>query len=552
MRLISIILVLLLSCTTVRKNEFFDTEDIKSSQKLVGLEFSNAEVDTMLNYLSRNRQGIDSLRKYPVPYDVAPALWFDPLPDNFQLPESGPDRIFFESTNVKTPGSDTEIAFLPIHSLAKLLRDGSLTSEKLTQIYLDRLKTFGDTLEAVITITEDLAMRQARKADRELAEGIDRGYLHGIPYGLKDLIAVPDYPTTWGAYPYKDQIIDEKGTVVKKLEEAGAVLVAKLTSGALARGDVWYGGKTKNPWNLEQGASGSSAGPGSAVGAGLVAFAIGTETWGSILSPSIRCGITGLRPTYGAVSRHGVMALSWTMDKVGPMARDALDCALILSAIKGEDDHDRTLHDFALSFEEPADLSGYRIGYFEELFENDSSDVSSNQESTLDKLRELGAELEPVEMITDHPFSVFDIILRAEAGSFFDTLVLKHHDRTLVQQQGSSRANSLRQSRFIPAVEYLQANRHRKILIEAFHELIKDYDFLVAPVRSGQLSLTTNLTGHPAIAVPDGFDEDGHPTAFVLVGNLFGEGKLLEAAYLFQKSTDFDEAHPPMFSNTQE
>jgi Asp-tRNA(Asn)/Glu-tRNA(Gln) amidotransferase A subunit family amidase len=350
--------------------------------------------------------------------------------------------------------------------------------------------------------------------------------------------------------PYKDQQLEEKAAIVQKLEDAGAVLIAKLTSGALARGDVWFGGKTKNPWDLKQGASGSSAGSASATAAGLVGFSIGTETLGSIISPSTRCGVTGLRPTFGAVSRAGGMSLSWTMDKVGPICRSAQDCAIVFNVIKGKSntiEKDHVVVDYPFGFNPSTNLAGYKIGYFKALFDKDTSKVGSNNQETLEIIRKLGAELIPISIPDSIPFDVFDIILRAEAGAFFDELVREHKDRTMVEQDKRSRANSLRQSRFISAVEYLQANRHRNILIEKFNKTISEFDIIVSPTYGRNQSLITNLTGHPAISIPNGFDKLGHPTSITLIGNLYDEGPILEAAYLFQEATAYDEQHPERF-----
>jgi Asp-tRNA(Asn)/Glu-tRNA(Gln) amidotransferase A subunit family amidase len=318
----------------------------------------------------------------------------------------------------------------------------------------------------------------------------------------------------------------------------------------LARGDVWFGGKTRNPWDLKQGASGSSAGSASATSAGLVAFAIGTETLGSIIAPSSRCGVTGLRPTFGSVSRAGAMTLSWSMDKAGPICRSAQDCALVFIAMKGTDaarDTDRSVMNYEVGFNPPADLKGYRIGYFKKLFDKDTTKNKSIHEATLQKLRDLGADLHEVSLPDSIPYAAFDIILRAEAGAFFDELVREHRDRLMSEQDKDSRANSLRQARFITAVEYLQANRHRKVLIEKFNKMISSYDFVVAPSNGRNISLATNLTGHPAIAIPNGFDAKGHPTSITFLGNLYDEGPLLEAAYILQQATEFEEKHPEMF-----
>ena len=540
-------ILLLAGCSSGKK---ITKNDVDSAQKLIGLEFNEKEKTTMQEYLKDNLSGYDSMRKIHLDYDLVPASYFDPKPDQFRFRAQARESDWKLKVLTELPASDDEIAFLTVSQLGPLLKSGKITSMRLTRIYLERLKKYKDTLQAVVTITEDLALRQAAAADVALAKGIYLGPLHGIPYGIKDLFAVPGYPTTWGAEPYKDQTINATAAVVKKLDAAGAVLVAKLVSGALARGDVWFGGKTKNPWDLKQGASGSSAGSASATAAGLVAFSIGTETLGSIISPSSRCGATGLRPTFGSVSRYGAMSLSWSMDKAGPICRSAQDCAIVFNVIRGSDsdgEKDRSVVDYSFAFRPPQDLKGYKIGYLKKLFDKDTSRTHAPDTLTLNLLKSLGAELHEVKLPDSVYFNAFDIILRAEAGSFFDELVREHRDRLLSEQDPGSRANSLRQSRFISAVEYLQAYRHRKILIEKFNKMIAPYDFIVGPENGNNLSMITNLTGHPAIAIPNGFDKRGRPTSFVLIGNLYDEGPMLEAAYLIQEVTPHEEKHPEIF-----
>lgn len=542
------VLILLLFACNAGKN--ISTRDVKAAERLFGIEFSGTEQKTMLGYLSDNRAGYDSMRKMKLDYDLAPASYFDPRPDHFKQRQRSNGSEWRLPESVQLLDKDEDIAFLSVAQQGVLLKSGKITSTRLTKIYLERLKKY-DTLKAVVTITESLALKQAAAADAELSTGKYRGPLHGIPYGIKDLFAVPGYPTTWGAEPYEKQVIAETAAVVKKLEDAGAVLVAKLTSGALARGDVWFGGQTKNPWDLKQGASGSSAGSASATSAGLVAFSIGTETLGSILAPSARCGATGLRPTFGAVSRAGAMSLSWSMDKAGPICRSAQDCAIVFDAIRGTSgsmEKDRAVVDYAFGFRPPKDLTGYKIGYFSKLFERDTFRSKNSNTAMLEAMKALGAELHPIEIPDSVHFNAFDIILRAEAGAFFDELVREHRDRLMSEQDEDSRANSLRQSRFISAVEYLQAYRHRKILIEKFNKILAPYDFVVGPENGRNLSLITNLTGHPSMAIPSGFDKQGRPTSFILIGNLYDEGPVLEAAYLLQQATDHEEKHPPMFA----
>ena len=491
------------------------------------------------------------MRALPLNDAVTPALYFDPRPDNFTQKKRNGSSDWKNTDMVSLPPTDEAIAFMTVAQLSSLIKQKKLTSTRLTNIYLDRIKKFKDTLSCVVTVTEELALKQAQQADTEMTEGKYRGPLHGIPYGIKDLFAVPGYKTTWGAEPYQNQILDEKSEVVRRLQEAGAVLVAKLTSGALARGDVWFGGKTKNPWDLLQGASGSSAGSASAIVAGLVAFSIGTETLGSILSPSTRCGATGLRPSFGGVSRAGAMTLSWSMDKAGPICRSAQDCAMVFEIIRGKNpaaEKDRAVVDYDFIFNPSIDLKNYKIGYAKKMFDEDTTSTGSNNAATRKILQELGADLKEVTIPDQVPYDVFDIILRAESGAFFDELVRSHKERELSEQDKESRANSLRQSRFIPAVEYLQANRYRKVLIEKFNSVITDYDFIVVPANGKNQSLLTNLTGHPAISIPTGFDKKGHPTSVILIGNLYDEGPILEAAYIIQQATDFEEKHPLYFS----
>ncbi len=402
-------------------------------------------------------------------------------------------------------------------------------------------------MECVITLTEELALQQARQADEEIATGHYRGPLHGIPWGAKDLLATKGVKTTWGAKPYQDQIIDVDATVVRRLKEAGAVLIAKLTMGALAWGDVWFGGKTRNPWNLEQGSSGSSAGSAAATSAGLVGFSIGTETWGSIVSPSTRCGVTGLRPTFGRVSRYGAMALSWSMDKIGTIGRSVEDCALVFEAITGSDGQDLTVVDLPFNWNPSLPLKDIRIGYLKKAFEEDYSS-QKNDEAVLRVLRSLGVELIPLEL-PQLPVDSLSFILDAEAAAAFDELTRSGRDDLLVRQQPRAWPNAFRQARLIPAVEYIQANRIRTLLLQAMAEKMKDLDVYVAPSFGGNNLLLTNLTGHPAVVVPNGFDEKGSPTSISFIGDLFEEAKALRVAKAFQEATDFHLQHPKIRDN---
>jgi Asp-tRNA(Asn)/Glu-tRNA(Gln) amidotransferase A subunit family amidase len=371
--------------------------------------------------------------------------------------------------------------------------------------------------------------------------------LHGIPYGIKDLMSVPGYPTTWGAMPYKVQRLEETAHVVQKLTEAGAVLIAKLTSGALAMGDVWFGGTTRNPWNLKRGSSGSSAGPASATAAGLVAFAIGTETLGSIVSPATRCGVTGLRTTYGRVGRTGTMALSWSMDKIGPICRNALDCAIVLHAIHGPDAGDPATTSIGFIYKPLSSLKGLKIGYLKNLFDQNSQ-TRTTDSVALAAFRDLGADLIPVELPDQFPVNAMRIILSAEAAAAFDNLTLSNRDSLLNAQNDYDWPNTFRTARLIPAVEYIQANRIREQLIIETNRVLVGFDLIIAPSFGGNQLTLTNLTGHPCLVLPNGFDKNNNPLSISLIGNLFREDILCEAGALYQEKTRIYRKKPSFFS----
>jgi Asp-tRNA(Asn)/Glu-tRNA(Gln) amidotransferase A subunit family amidase len=522
-------------------------EMIAQAEKIAGLEFTDEQREAMVQGLNRNAEAYAQLRTVELSNAVAPAIRFDVTVPGRPAPASRPKaarRARRTGPAVKRPANLEEVAFWPVTRLAELVRTRQVTSLELTRLYLDRLKRHGPTLECVVTLTEERALEQARQADAEIAAGRYRGPLHGIPWGAKDLLAVRGYPTTWGASPYRDQVIDMDATVVRRLDEAGAVLVAKLTLGALAQGDVWFGGKTRNPWNLEQGSSGSSAGSAAATVAGLVGFSIGTETLGSIVSPSTRCGATGLRPTFGRVSRHGAMALSWTMDKIGPICRSVEDCALVLEAIHGPDGFDLTVHDAPFDWNPDTRLRDLRIGYLKSGFDQEREQKPFD-DAVLDVLRSLGAELVPFELPDTVPVDALRIILTAEAGAAFDELTRSGRADLM---ENSSWPNTFRQARFIPAVEYIQANRVRALLMAALDEAMRDLDVVVAPSYARNLLLTTNLTGHPVVVLPNGFTEAGTPVSISFVGKLWGEAEALAAAKAYQDATDFHLKRPPLFS----
>ncbi|MDP6578716.1 MAG: amidase [Candidatus Marinimicrobia bacterium] len=523
----------------------FRKSSIRQAEKLSGLQFGSADRKLMMEDLSGNLEKYEGIRNLKIPNSVQPSIQFNPTPIGVQFDRIRRTIRWSPIDEVSRPDNLEELAFASVAELAELILTRQVSSTELTKMYLERLKEHGPTLQCVVTLTEELALKQAARADAEIAAGKYRGPLHGIPYGAKDLLAVKGYKTTWGAMPYKDQMIDENSTVVKKLEEAGAVLVAKLTLGALAWGDVWFGGKTKNPWNLEEGSSGSSAGSGSATAAGLVAFAIGTETWGSIVSPSTRCGVTGLRPTFGRVSRAGAMALSWSMDKIGPMCRTVEDCAIVFNAIYGPDGLDQSLIDLPFNYNADVDLTGLRIGYLKSAFEGDYTG-KDNDEASLKVLRELGVDLIPFEL-PEFPVENISFILWAEAAAAFDELTRSGQDELMVRQIQRAWPNVFRASRFIPAVEYIQANRARHILIQKMAEQMKAVDLFVTPSFGGNNLLVTNLTGHPCVVVPNGFKENGSPTSISFIGQLYDEGTILAVAKAYQDATDWHKQHPSMF-----
>ncbi|MDH7512920.1 MAG: amidase [Clostridiales bacterium] len=530
------------------KGKTITTQDIASAEKIINLRFTQKERKMMRENLRENASDYAKLRDVSLANSVPPALTFNPVVPGLILKKDIKDRTaitLHENPTIERPADLEDLAFYPVTALAQLIRSGHVSSTELTKMYLRRLKKYGPRLECVVTLTEDLALEQAKKADEEIAAGRYRGPLHGIPWGAKDLLSTKGIKTTWGARPYKDQVIDEDATVVKRLEEAGAVLVAKLSMGALAWGDVWFGGKTKNPWNYEEGSSGSSAGSAAATAAGLVGFAIGTETWGSIVSPSTRCGVTGLRPTYGRVSRTGAMALSWSMDKIGPICRSVEDCALVFEAIHGPDGQDLTVVDFPFFWDPTLDLKTIRVGYLKKAFERDYP-TKKNDEASLDLIRGLGVELLPFELPENLPVDSLAFILNAEAAAAFDELTRSNRDDLLVRQVRNAWPNVFRQARFIPAVEYIQANRIRTLLMKEMAKRMAAIDVYIAPSFGSNNLLFTNLTGHPAVVVPNGFNEKGSPTSLSFIGNLYEEAKALRLALAFQQATDFHLKHPEL------
>ena len=524
---------------------------VRAAQDLLGLHFTDAQLDSTLDNLRQNRASYETLRQLDLPNGVAPADVFDPRPLRIRQamqPAAVPDAGKLPAAaKVKLPADRSALAYYTVRQLGELLRTRQISSEELTRFFLARLHQHDPQLHCVITFTDELALRQARQADQEIRAGHYRGPLHGVPCGVKDLFSARGYKTTWGAAPYQNQTLDEDAAVVARLQQAGAVLLAKFTLGALAQGDVWFGGKTRSPWKLSEGSSGSSAGSAAAVGAGLVPFAIGTETLGSIMSPSTACGVTGLRPTYGRISRAGAMALSWTMDKAGPLARSAEDCALVLAALAGPDPRDPATLQAPAPFRYAfgTDIKKLRVGYLKADFDRDYP-TKANDQASLEALRRLGVELVPLDL-GNLPAGAIRFVLTAEAAAAFDDLTRSGRDALLVQQNRYAWPNSFRSARFTPAVEYIQAQRARRQLLEEVDQRLLGLDAYLAPTFNSPSLVLTNLTGHPAVAVPNGFRANGLPSTITFTGQLYEEGKLLALVKAYQDATDFDEQHPPLF-----
>ncbi len=510
-------------------------EMIKQAEWVAGIELSDAERTSTQRALDRTLSELDELRKVPVGYDVPPALAFFAEPPRPAAVVARGSVALPRALDVKRPASDEELAFLSVAELALLLRARKVTSTELTHLYLERLKRFDPLLKCVVTYTEALALEQAKKADAEIAAGHDRGPLHGIPWGAKDLIAYPGYPTTWGATPFKEQRLETKATVARRLEDAGAVLVAKLSLGALAMGDRWFGGRTNSPWDPRRGSSGSSAGSAAAAAGGLVGFAIGSETLGSIVSPCRACGATGLRPTFGRVSRAGCMTLSWSMDKIGPITRSALDCALVLDAIHGADGTDTTALDHPFTWPPPKPLGALKVGYLEDKRR------PRGTRAELLALEELGFELVPITLPEELPIWAITLMLSVESAAAFDEITRKH-----VTEGLNTWPETFRMGRFVSAIDYIHAARVRTQLMKAMAERFEKVDLYVA---SGLDLPITNLTGHPSLVMPFGFsDRNGReaPGSLVLTARLWEEANLVSVAVALEGYRRDNRRRPPL------
>jgi Asp-tRNA(Asn)/Glu-tRNA(Gln) amidotransferase A subunit family amidase len=526
-------------------------DTIKAAEKIFGIELTDDERHDVIEGLRKNLEGYAKIREKKLDEADFPSTMFNPLPAGFKPPvERKPFRL--SSVLVQAPNRLEDICYLSVLELGSLLSSRQITSLELTRMYLSRLKKYDSKLKFVVNLTEDLALKQATKADLEIAGGNYCGPLHGIPYGIKDLFSVKDYPTTWGAKPFKDRIIDNNASVVRKLEKAGAVLVAKLSTGELASGEEWFGGKTRNPWKTSRPSGGSSAGPASATVAGCVAFSIGTESNGSMVSPCNECGVTGLRPTFGRVSRYGAMTTSWSFDKVTPICRTAEDCALVLNAIQGPDGVDNSVLDVPFNWDSNLDISKLRIGYHTKYFEkellNNPSSGSEFKYRTSERsaakkmlsfIESQGCELIPLDFEIDH--SEEGIMMLVEAAAAHDEFSRSNLDDLIEDQKWP---NYYRRYRFVPAVEYLQAARYRSRVINQMHEAMKDIDLYVEITWSNNWS--TNESGHPIVVVPCGHLDGWRPATVTLVGKLFGEAEILAVAKTFQDATDYHLKRPTL------
>ena len=522
--------------------------DLKSASKLFDVQFSQKEIDTLYSDVIDNIANYKAMHKLSLPNSVPLSTWQLAVPVNTKKNSKG---ALLETTKVELPARKEDLAFYSISELAYLIKNKKISSLALTKFYIDRIKKYGDTLQCIISLQEDMAYAQAKQADEEIAKGKYRGLLHGIPYGLKDLFSVKGTKTTWGAAPYKNQTIEEDAFVYTQLKNAGAVFVAKFTLGALAMGDYWYGGRTKNPWNLKYGSSGSSAGSTSATVAGLVPFAIGTETYGSIVSPSTQCGATGLRPTFGSISRSGAMALSYSLDKVGPICRSANDAAIVFNYLHGTDGKDLSAFDAPFNYQPIKDIKKMRIAYAKKYFDQ-INDTSKNEWKVLAAFKKMGVELIPVNFPDSgvYNFNIIDIIIGVECAAQFDEMTRLNIDDELTRQTKYDWPNQFRTARFVPAVEYINAQRHRSVLMQKVNEVISQYDVIICPSRGveGNQAAITNLTGHPVVCVPTGFDGKYNlPTGISFVGNLYDEGTILKIADAYQQQTNWNKQHPALF-----
>lgn len=525
------------------------TEMMKHAEKIAGLEFSEQEREEILQRLNRNKSAYGKLRNLNMDNQVPLSLYFNPVPPGKTcIPQARCLKL--DDIPVKNPERIEDTAFYPITHLSMLIKEKKISSTSLTSMYLARLKRYDPLLKCVVTITEDLAMEQADRADREIASGNYRGPLHGIPWGVKDLFATKGIPTTWGLELYKNRVIDTDATVVKKLETAGAVLIAKLSLGELASGDRWYGGRTRNPWNRHRGSGGSSAGSASAVAAGLVGFSIGTETNESLVGPAMLCGVNGLRPTFGRVSRYGAMTVSWSFDKIGPMCRSAEDCAVVLDAIGGPDCFDHSVADMPFNWDPSSDMKKLRIGYIKEIFDlvpknNWIAQILASHKTALNNLKAMGADIIEIKDVK-HEYirqltQISSLGMMVEAAAAHEELTFGN---SINEFRYSDWPRRFRSARYVPAVDFIQANRARTLLIHEVEKIFRRVDVLIGRIVPS--ALQSNITGHPELVIPHGLNKDKMPLSIILTGKLFGEAEMLSLAHYYQMETGYHQIHPDL------
>jgi len=519
---------------------------IIEASRLADLEFTREEQKAMVEGVNKSLTTIDEIHDFHIDNSIPLPLYFNPLVSGVILDTNEKPFRPTVPSGIGRPNDLEEVAFWPLTHLAKLIETRQVSAIELTKMYLNRLQQYNPILNCVVTLTTKRALKQAKLVDKDLAKGHYRGILHGIPWGAKDIISAQGYKTTWGAAPFQEQKFDYDATVVERLDQAGAVLIAKLTTGELAFGDKWFGGRTNNPWEPKQGSSGSSAGSAAATAAGLVAFAIGTDTGGSILHPSIRCGVVGLRPTFGRVSRFGVMAASFSLDKIGPMCRTAEDCAIVLYSIAGPDGKDLAVSNaIPFNWDAGIDVNSLKVGYFEKAFsEGSDKEENLNNELMLKTIKQSGIKPKPVSLPKNKLTYFIEFVERAAA---FDEFARTRQDKGLnaYSDEKWDPKTALRVSHLVPAVEYLQANRIRMLLMEEVANVMNDFDVVIAPYRS--INPLTSMTGHPVATLPTGFRTNGTPTGITLMGGLYKESELLLIGKTFQDDTDFHSRQPDLF-----
>lgn len=503
------------------------TSDIAAAEKLMGVSYTAEERDQMVGNLEGQLLSAKARRELPLDNGTPMACRFDPRLPGFVMPH-GADMLRPSAQSLTLPGDDADIAFAPLTALSHWIASGQITSRRLTEIYLARIEALNPKLECYATVTADLALAEAEAMDSLTRAGVNLGPLHGIPYGLKDLFDTKGITTGWGAEPFQTRVPDSDSAVTRRMRAAGAVLLGKTTLGALAYNDRWYGGWTRNPWNLNEGSSGSSAGSASATAAGLCGFSIGTETLGSITSPSHRCGATGLRPTFGRVSRAGGMALCWSLDKVGPICRSVEDTGLVLAALNGGDPEDRGSIDAPFVFDAGQGIDGMVLGYLPEAFENDGA--TDIDRAALEAARELGIEVRPV-ALEDLPYAALMNVVYAEASAAFEELTLSDADDTLKWQDDGAWPNTMRKARFLSAVDHVQLDRLRYRVMQALDEMMRGVDALIGPFSTGPMMVASNFTGHPCLHLRAGFDQIATRSAASL-----GAGKLTTGEAVGEKT----------------